>query len=89
MNKLVAASLESRFKVFDCRTQHPVEGFAGVSEKVRARERASARALALARRMIVHARRARDFCTLVQIRKNDALKYAILELSFFKPRHHQ
>ena len=33
MNKLVAASLESRFKVFDCRTQHPVEGFAGVAEK--------------------------------------------------------
>jgi hypothetical protein len=33
MNKLVAASLESRFRVFDCRTQHPVEGFAGVTEK--------------------------------------------------------
>ena len=33
MNKLVATSLESRFRVFDCRTQHPVEGLASCSEK--------------------------------------------------------
>ncbi|XP_064622862.1 dynein axonemal assembly factor 10-like [Lineus longissimus] len=33
MNKLVAATLESKFHVFDLRTQHPEKGFASVSEK--------------------------------------------------------
>jgi len=28
MNKLVATTLESRFRVYDARTQHPAEGFA-------------------------------------------------------------
>lgn len=34
MNKLVATSLESKFHVFDLRTQHPTKGFASVSERV-------------------------------------------------------
>jgi WD40 repeat protein len=33
MNKLVATCLESKFHVFDTRTQHPTKGFASVSEK--------------------------------------------------------
>ncbi|KAM9365845.1 dynein axonemal assembly factor 10 [Pholidichthys leucotaenia] len=33
MNKLVATCLESKFHVFDMRTQHPTKGFASVSEK--------------------------------------------------------
>lgn len=33
MNKLVATSLESKFHVFDLRTQHPTKGFASVSER--------------------------------------------------------
>ena len=35
MNKLVVAGLESKFHVFDMRTQHPKKGFASVTEKVR------------------------------------------------------
>jgi len=35
MNKLVATTLESKFHVFDVRTQHPTKGFASVTEKVR------------------------------------------------------
>ena len=35
MNKLVATTLESKFYVFDVRTQHPTKGFASVTEKVR------------------------------------------------------
>lgn len=35
MNKLGVAMLESRFRVFDVRTQHPTEGFASLTEKVR------------------------------------------------------
>ena len=34
MNKLVATTLESKFHVFDLRTQHPEKGFAMLSEKV-------------------------------------------------------
>ena len=34
MNKLVATTLESKFHVWDMRTQHPTKGFATVSEKV-------------------------------------------------------
>lgn len=34
MNKLVATTLESKFHVFDVRTQHPEKGFASLSEKV-------------------------------------------------------
>ena len=34
MNKLVATTLESKFHVFDTRTQHPTKGFASVTEKV-------------------------------------------------------
>ena len=34
MNKLVATTLESKFHVFDVRTQHPKKGFASLSEKV-------------------------------------------------------
>lgn len=34
MNKLVATTLESKFHVFDMRTQHPDKGFASLSEKV-------------------------------------------------------
>ena len=34
MNKLVATTLESKFHVFDVRTQHPTTGFATLSEKV-------------------------------------------------------
>ncbi|KAK2568689.1 Dynein axonemal assembly factor 10 [Acropora cervicornis] len=33
MNKLVATTLESKFHVFDVRTQHPEKGFASLSEK--------------------------------------------------------
>ncbi|CAH1791975.1 unnamed protein product [Owenia fusiformis] len=33
MNKLVATTLESKFHVFDMRTQHPTKGFASLSEK--------------------------------------------------------
>lgn len=33
MNKLVATTLESKFKVYDMRTRHPKKGFAHVSEK--------------------------------------------------------
>ena len=33
MNKLVATTLESKFYVFDVRTQHPTKGFASVTEK--------------------------------------------------------
>lgn len=35
MNKMIVAGLESSFQVFDMRTQHPQEGFAHLSEKVR------------------------------------------------------
>ena len=34
MNKLAATTLESKFHVFDLRTQHPQKGFAMLSEKV-------------------------------------------------------
>lgn len=34
MNKLVATSLESKFYVYDMRTQHPTKGFASLTEKV-------------------------------------------------------
>lgn len=33
MNKLVATTLEGKFHVWDMRTQHPISGFASVSEK--------------------------------------------------------
>eukprot|EP00969_Alexandrium_andersonii_P340671 15057677-Alexandrium_andersonii.AAC.1 len=33
MNKLVITTLESKFKLFDMRTQHPEEGFAHSSER--------------------------------------------------------
>lgn len=33
MNKLVVTTLESKFRVFDVRTQHPEEGFAGIAER--------------------------------------------------------
>jgi hypothetical protein len=33
MNKLVVTTLESKFRVFDMRTQHPEEGFASMTEK--------------------------------------------------------
>ncbi|EDO30763.1 predicted protein [Nematostella vectensis] len=33
MNKLVATTLESKFHVYDLRTQHPEKGFASVTEK--------------------------------------------------------
>lgn len=33
MNKMVVTTLESKFHVFDLRTQHPEKGFARVSEK--------------------------------------------------------
>lgn len=33
MNKLVATTLESKYHVFDTRTQHPTKGFASVTEK--------------------------------------------------------
>ena len=36
MNKLVATTLESKFFLWDMRTQHPKNGFAMLSEKVRA-----------------------------------------------------
>lgn len=35
MNKLLVTSLESRFRVYDMRTQHREEGFAFLTEKVR------------------------------------------------------
>ena len=34
MNKMVVTSLESKFNVFDLRTQHPTKGFASLTEKV-------------------------------------------------------
>ena len=34
MNKLVATTLESKFYVYDMRTQHPTKGFASLTEKV-------------------------------------------------------
>lgn len=34
MNKLAATTLESKFHVYDTRTQHPTKGFACVTEKV-------------------------------------------------------
>ena len=34
MNKLVATTLESKFHVYDMRTQHPTKGFASLTEKV-------------------------------------------------------
>lgn len=34
MNKLVVATLESKFLLFDLRTQHPTQGFASLTEKV-------------------------------------------------------
>ena len=34
MNKLLATTLESKFHVFDLRTQHPEKGFAKLTEKV-------------------------------------------------------
>lgn len=33
MNKLVVTTLESKFRVYDLRTQHPTEGFACLSER--------------------------------------------------------
>lgn len=33
MNKLVATTLESKFSVYDLRTQHPTKGFAALTEK--------------------------------------------------------
>lgn len=33
MNKLVATTLESKYRVFDMRTEHPTEGFAFLSER--------------------------------------------------------
>ena len=35
MNKLVVATLESKFNVYDLRTQHLTKGFACLTEKVR------------------------------------------------------
>ena len=37
MNKMVVTSLESKFNVFDLRTQHPTKGFASLTEKVSTR----------------------------------------------------
>jgi len=37
MNKLVTTTLESKFHVYDMRIQHPVRGFASLSESVRYR----------------------------------------------------
>ena len=37
MNKLVATTLESKFSVYDLRTQHPTKGFTALTEKVRFR----------------------------------------------------
>jgi len=34
MNKMVATTLESKFYVYDMRTQHPTKGFTSLSEKV-------------------------------------------------------
>ena len=34
MNKLAATTLESKFHVFDVRTQHPDKGFPFLTEKV-------------------------------------------------------
>ena len=34
MNKMVATSLESKFFVYDMRTQHPTKGFSVLREKV-------------------------------------------------------
>lgn len=34
MNKLVATTLESKFYLWDMRTQHPSKGFAMLTEKV-------------------------------------------------------
>lgn len=42
MNKLVATTLESRFTVYDMRTQHPESGFAHLTEKVKRRGQVTA-----------------------------------------------
>ena len=34
MNKLIVTTLESKFRMYDLRTQHPEKGFACMSEKV-------------------------------------------------------
>ena len=34
MNKLVVTTLESRYMLYDMRTQHTEKGFAGLSQKV-------------------------------------------------------
>ena len=34
MNKLVAATLEAKYTIFDLRTQHPTRGYASLTEKV-------------------------------------------------------
>lgn len=38
MNKFVATCLESRLALFDARTQHPSEGFAGSTEALPGRD---------------------------------------------------
>ena len=35
MNKLLVTGLESRMRVYDLRTQHPSDGFAFATDKVR------------------------------------------------------
>ena len=37
MNKMVVTTLESKFSLFDMRTQHPTKGFASLTEKVRSK----------------------------------------------------
>ena len=37
MNKLVATTLESKFYIYDMRTQHETKGFSSLVEKVRVR----------------------------------------------------
>ena len=37
MNKLVATTLESKFYIYDMRTQHDTKGFSSLVEKVRIR----------------------------------------------------
>lgn len=34
MNKLAVTTLESKFQIYDLRTQHPSKGFASLTEKV-------------------------------------------------------
>lgn len=34
MNKLVVAGLESKFHIFDLRTQHPTQGFTPLVQKI-------------------------------------------------------